>query len=198
MDNYLDISLGPDEVRYQQRRNSAERYDVARKVPGPDRLGPVETDFLTARDSVYIASVGLNGWPYVQHRGGPPGFIKVLGPTTIAWAERTGNRQYITAGHLAGDDRVSVMAMDYPGRRRLKLLGHATYAADPEPWVLEQLEVDGRVDGLVTIDVVAFDWNCPKFITPRYTAEEVRAIITPLEVRVEQLEAELAAVASSP
>lgn len=167
MDNYLDISCGPDEVQYQQRRNSAERYDAARNEAGPDGLGPAETDYLTNRDSVYIASVGSNGWPYVQHRGGPTGFMKILGPTTIAWAERTGNRQYITAGHLAGDDRVSVIAMDYPGRRRLKLLGHATYDPDPPPNTLERLDVDGRIDGLITIDVVAFDWNCPKFITPR-------------------------------
>jgi uncharacterized protein len=196
--NYFDVSFGPDEVEYQKRNNSAERYDAARQQGGPAGFGPGEAEFLTRRDSVYVASIGRNGWPYVQHRGGPGGFIMVTGPTTIAWAERTGNRQYITAGHLAVDDRVSVIAVDYPRRRRLKLLGHATYDADPSPTELERLGVEGRIDGLVTIDVVAFDWNCPKFITPRYTADEVRAITGPLQQRIERLEAQLATAGALP
>lgn len=189
MDNYFALTFGPDEITHQHSHNSAERYATATSRAGPDGLSSREIDYLTERDSFYLASVGANGWPYIQHRGGPAGFVKVVDAQTITWAERSGNRQYITAGHLDGDDRVSMIAVDYPTRRRLKLLGHARYQVDPAPEHLEHLDIDGPLDALITMRVVAFDWNCPKFITPRYTAEQVRALTTPLQQRIAELEA---------
>ncbi|NUS94652.1 MAG: pyridoxamine 5'-phosphate oxidase family protein [Nocardia sp.] len=156
-------------------------------------MGAAEAEFLQRRDSFYIASTGSNGWPYVQHRGGPAGFVKVVGPTRLVWGESLGNRQYITAGHLDADDRVAIIAVDYPNRKRLKVLGHARFDPDPAPDLLEQLEINGRLEGILTVEVVAFDWNCPKFITPRFTADEVRAATEPLRERISRLESELAA-----
>ena len=128
----------------------------------------------------------------MQHRGGPAGFLKVLDRTHLAWADRAGNRQYITAGNLDRDDRVAIIAVDYANRARLKLLGHARFEPEPDPQTLEQLDIDGRLEGLVTVEIVAFDWNCQRFITPRFTEEEVRAATEPLRARIAALEAVIA------
>ncbi|WP_280233727.1 pyridoxamine 5'-phosphate oxidase family protein [Nocardia cyriacigeorgica] len=194
MEHYFALTFGPDEQTHQRRQGSHGRYEhMLDAASAPDGIGEAEAEFLALRDSFYLASTGRNGWPYVQHRGGPAGFVKVLGPTRLAWAERPGNRQYITAGHLDHDDRIAMIAMDYPNRKRLKLLGHARFDPDPRAEVLEQLGVDGKLEGLMTVEVSAFDWNCPKLITPRFTADEVRALTDPLRQRIRQLEAELAA-----
>ena len=144
-------------------------------------LGPNEVEFIAARDSFYQGTVGQTGWPYVQHRGGPTGFLKVLGPRTIGYADFSGNRQYISVGNLGGDDRVSLFLMDYPDQRRLKIWGRARLLdEDEEPALLARLESPdyrARVERGVIITVEAFDWNCPKYITPRFTENEVRDLI---------------------
>jgi predicted pyridoxine 5'-phosphate oxidase superfamily flavin-nucleotide-binding protein len=143
-----------------------------------------------------MASVGETGWPYIQHRGGAPGFVKVLSPTQIAFADFRGNRQYVSAGNLSKDDRAALFFMDYPSRTRLKLLGHVhavDLAADPD--LAAQL-IDpayrAKVERAFVIDVEAFDWNCPQHITPRYTLEELEPAIGALKARIAELEAELA------
>ncbi len=143
-----------------------------------DRLGPDEAAFIGARDSFYIASVGETGWPYIQHRGGPKGFLRILDETTIGFADFSGNRQYVSVGNIAGDDRVSLFLMDYPSRTRLKILGRATLVGLEDAATLEKLIVPGyraRVERGLKIAVAAFDWNCPQHITPRYTLEELQA-----------------------
>ena len=198
MDRFFDLAFDADTLRHQRRRGSFERYEAARVLPVPAGLGEAEIEFLSRRDSFYLATVGASGWPYVQHRGGPAGFVKVVDPTHLAWAERSGNRQYVTAGHVDHDDRVALIAVDYPNRQRLKLLGHARFDPDPESDLLRRLEIEGRLEGLVTVEVAAFDWNCPKYITPRFTADEVRAVIEPLQRRIRQLEAVLATANHTP
>ncbi|MGY1945147.1 pyridoxamine 5'-phosphate oxidase family protein [Nocardia asiatica] len=194
MEHFFALTFGPDEQAHQRRQGSYGRYERALSAaPMLEGMGAAEAEFLTRRDSFYLASVGRNGWPYVQHRGGPAGFVKVLGPTRLAWAERTGNRQYITAGHLDNDDRVAMIAMDYPNRKRLKILGHARFDPDPDPEMLDREGIDGKLEGLMTVEVTAFDWNCPKLITPRFTADEVRDLTEPLRERIRQLERQLAA-----
>lgn len=142
------------------------------------KLSPYEIEFISARDSFYQGTVGENGWPYVQHRGGPTGFLKILGPHTIGYADFSGNRQYISVGNFAGDDRVSLFLMDYPGQRRLKIWGRARLIdEDAEPALVARLESPdyrARVERGVIIMVEAFDWNCPKYITPRFTEREIR------------------------
>ncbi|MCM2306686.1 MAG: pyridoxamine 5'-phosphate oxidase family protein [Sulfuritalea sp.] len=147
-------------------------------APETAELGAQEIEFISARDSFYQGTVGESGWPYVQHRGGPPGFLKVLGPRMIGYADFSGNRQYISVGNLDGDDRVSLFLMDYPGQRRLKIWGRARLIdEDAEPELLARVESPdyrARVERGVIVTVEAFDWNCPKYITPRFTEREVR------------------------
>ena len=193
MEHFLDVTTGEAAADHQRRRGSFHSYSQLVASPAPVGLGEAEADFLRRRDSFYLASVTDDGWPYVQHRGGPAGFVKVLDGTHVAWADRTGNRQYITAGNLDRDDRVAIIAVDYPNRTRLKLLGHARFDPDPDPATLEQLGIDGRLEGLVTVEIAAFDWNCPKFITPRFTIDEVQAASEPLRNRIAELEAIVAA-----
>ena len=142
-----------------------------------------------------MATVSESGWPYVQHRGGPPGFIKVLDPNTIGFADFRGNRQYVSVGNVMQDDRVSLILLDYPHRQRLKLLGHARVARPDEVELLAQLGTPGyraRVERGLVIRIEAFDWNCPQHITPRFTVAEVEAAAAPHRERIAGLERELA------
>jgi predicted pyridoxine 5'-phosphate oxidase superfamily flavin-nucleotide-binding protein len=177
MQRFHDLAFGDDARRHQRARGSFEAYAEGSHFPPPDGLGEYEIDFLQRRDSFYLSSVGENGWPYVQHRGGPPGFITVVDPTHIAWADRAGNKQFVTAGHLDANGRIAMIAVDYPNRQRLKLFGNASFDPEPDPAELERLGISGRLEGLVRVEVVAFDWNCPKYITPRYTEAEFRALV---------------------
>jgi predicted pyridoxine 5'-phosphate oxidase superfamily flavin-nucleotide-binding protein len=157
-----------------------------------DLLTPEEIEFISRRDSFYMASVTENGWPYVQHRGGKPGFLRVLSPSQLAFADYKGNRQMLSTGNLSANDRVALFLMDYPERNRLKILGHARIKdAREHPELVIQLaeqEVQPIVERFLIIDIVAFDWNCSKYITPRYTAEEVAQAIAPLNERIAELE----------
>src|SRR5437763_9121635 len=164
-------------------------------APERDALTEDEIAFIQARDSFYIATISENGWPYLQHRGGRPGFLRVLNPQTLAFADYRGNRQMLSTGNLAANDRVALFLMDYPQRTRLKILGHGRIEdARQRPELLKQLaEPDylGIVERLFFIELLSFDWNCPKYITPRYTAEEVQELVGPLKQRIAELEAKL-------
>lgn len=161
--------------------------------PERDPLTDDERNFIQARDSFYMATVSENGWPYVQHRGGKPGFLRVVSPTQLAFADYRGNRQMLTTGNLAAKDRVALFLMDYPRRERLKILGHARIEdARQHPELVAQFtepETQGIVERVILISVVSFDWNCPQYITPRYTAAEVEEAIAPLKTRIAELEA---------
>jgi hypothetical protein len=166
----------------QARMGSRDAYRAAELGDAEAvEFSPNEVEFIAARDSFYQGTVGENGWPYVQHRGGPAGFLKVLGPQTIGYADFSGNRQYISVGNLEGDDRVSLFLMDYPNQRRLKIWGRARLVdEDQDPALVARLESPdyrARVERGVIITVEAFDWNCPKYITPRFTEREVRDLV---------------------
>lgn len=146
-------------------------------------LGENEAAFIADRDSFYMASVGETGWPYVQHRGGPVGFTKVVDEKTLAFADFAGNRQYVSVGNFTKDDRVSLFFMDYLNRRRLKLLGRVTVIDPDDSTLLASPKTDSyraRVERGFLIHVEAFDWNCPQHITPRYTEAQVEELIAPL------------------
>lgn len=161
----------------------------------PDRLTEKEAAFIAARDSFYMATVSEDGWPYVQHRGGPPGFLKVLDDRTLAFADFRGNRQYISVGNLAVDDKVSLFLMDYGNRARLKILGRARIVArDADPALLDRLADKGygaKVERAMVIAVDSLDWNCSQHITPRFTQAEIADGIRELTDRIEHLEAQL-------
>ena len=141
----------------------------------PDPIGERERDFIEARDSFYLASITPDGWPYIQHRGGPPGFLRALGGNRIGFADYRGNRQHLSNANIGHEPRVSLFLMDYPNRRRLKLIGHAAITDDPA--LVEALMPAGYAalpERAYLIDVLGFDWNCPQHITPRFTEAEVR------------------------
>ena len=188
--NFLATLVSPAVLREQERYYGRSR-PVTPDGPG-DPLGEREAEFIAARDSFYMATVGEAGWPYVQHRGGPTGFLRVVTPTRLAFADYGGNRQLLTAGNLAVDDRVSLFLMDYAHRRRLKILGHARVADVREhPELREGLAVEdgAEVERVVVIDVVSFDWNCPQHITERFTRAEVEAAVEPLYREIDRLRA---------
>jgi uncharacterized protein len=187
---YLEIAVTPAVVEAQKRAFGRSRRVESGSARDP--LGAEEAEFIAARDSFYMATVSETGWPYIQHRGGRPGFLRIVDPHTLAFADYKGNRQLLSTGNLAANDRVSLFLMDYPRRERLKILGHARVSDSASELVEQLVEQDLRplVERLFFIEVISFDWNCPKFITPRYSEAEVEAIISPLKKRIAELEAE--------
>jgi predicted pyridoxine 5'-phosphate oxidase superfamily flavin-nucleotide-binding protein len=191
---FLDIASTPG-VRAAQEANGSlgmwERFDADRAF---DRFTEDEAAFIAARDSFYIASVSESGWPYVQHRGGPAGFLKVLDGRTLGFADFRGNRQYISLGNVAADDRVALILMDYPNRARLKILAHMEARdLNAEPGLAARLALPGykgRPERAFLLRLETFDWNCPQHITPRFTASEVESAVSPLRQRIAALEAE--------
>lgn len=150
-----------------------------------------ELEFIPTVDTFFMASVGENGWPYVQHRGGPKGFLKILDERTLGFADFAGNRQYISTGNVAHDDRVALILIDYAKRRRLKVWGRARIVHESdEPDLIARLEVPSyraRIERGYVIAVEAFDFNCPQHITPRFTEEEIGEWIAPLQQEIEAL-----------
>jgi uncharacterized protein len=183
-------------IKALQERYGSRRQYAKREASGfsQESLGPSETEFLAECDSFYMASVGANGWPYVQHRGGPQGFLKVIDEHTVAFADFRGNKQYISTGNLMTDDRVSLILVDYPRQARLKILGHVKIleGADGKEWVekLRDPNYDAVVERVFVIHVDAFDWNCQQHITPRFTEEQIETALSPIEKRMEGLERE--------
>ena len=191
---FLATTVTPDVLAAQQHY-----YGRAQAIPAQaanDPLGAEEAEFTARRDSFYMATVTSDGWPYIQHRGGPAGFLKVLDSRTLGFADFKGNRQLLSTGNLAARDRVSLFLMDYPRRERLKILGHARVLDAREDHDLANEltptpDLRGKVERLFLISVISFDWNCPQYITPRYTEEEVREAVAPLKQRIAELEAKL-------
>jgi uncharacterized protein len=193
---FAEIAFTPAVRAVQERMGSAAGYAkfLAPAAEGGDRLGPDEAAFVAARDGFYQATVSSTGWPYVQFRGGPAGFLKVLDERMIAYADLRGNRQYLSSGNLAGDDRISLILMDYANRRRLKIWGRAKLVditADPVLVArLHDPSYRARPERAVVITVEAFDWNCPQHIPQRLTIEELEPHLAPLRDQITSLNAE--------
>jgi uncharacterized protein len=194
--HFLNVVSTPAVKAIQTAQGSRAAYSTRDGDTARDLLTDSEAAFIATRDSFYMASVGETGWPYIQHRGGAPGFVKVLSPTQIAFADFRGNRQYVSAGNLSKDDRAALFFMDYPSRTRLKLLGHMRSVDLAADLNLAALLIDptyrAKVERAFVIDVEAFDWNCPQHITPRYTLDELEPAIGALKARIAELETELA------
>jgi predicted pyridoxine 5'-phosphate oxidase superfamily flavin-nucleotide-binding protein len=191
--NFGSLVFTPLVKALQEKYGSRRQYARLETGTGAvDRLGRDEVAFIGERDSFYLATVGASGWPYVQYRGGPEGFLKVIDDQTMAFADFRGNRQYISTGNLASDDRIALIMVDYPSRSRLKVLGHAQiYEGDESREWIKRLREPGSKDVIeraYVIRVEAFDWNCPQHITPRFTEEQIRQALAPFERRLEKLE----------
>lgn len=177
----------------QERYGSRRQYASIEKQGGsPNALGPGEREFLGERDTFYMASLGSTGWPYVQHRGGPKGFLKVIDNETIAFADFRGNKQYISTGNLMTDNRVALIFVDYPRQLRLKILGQVEiFEGDKaKDWLAKVGNPDYKAvtERVYVIHVEAFDWNCQQHIVPRFTEEEIREVLAPLEQQMEELQ----------
>jgi len=191
---FLDIAATPSVRAAQEANGSRKLWDRFHGDRAFDRFTDGEIAFIGARDSFYLASVSESGWPYVQHRGGPLGFLKVLDEKTLGFADFRGNRQYISLGNIATDDRVALILMDYPNRARLKILAHMEARdLDAESDLASRLAVPGykgKPERALLLHLETFDWNCPQHITPRFTAAEIEIAVTPLRARIAALEAE--------
>jgi uncharacterized protein len=190
---YLDMAFTDAVCRAQK-----QYYGRAGKIAGAserDPLGLAEVEFIAARDSFYLGSINESGWPYIQHRGGPTGFLRNINDTTLVFADYKGNQQLLSTGNVSVNDRVALFLMDYKNRERLKILGHARVEdvrLHSELVVqVSDANMRSRVERLVFIDVVSYDWNCPKYITPRYSVAEVEELTGPLRERIVELEAQL-------
>jgi uncharacterized protein len=191
---FLDIVSTPSVRAAQAANGSREVWERFAGHRAFDRLTDNEAAFIGARDSFYMATVSETGWPYVQHRGGPRGFLKVLDERTLGFADLRGNRQYISLGNAAADDRVALILMDYPNRTRLKILAHMEARdLDADPDLAARLALPGykgKAERAFLLHLETFDWNCPQHITPRFTAAEIETAMSPLRARIAALEAE--------
>jgi len=193
---FLDVAITPS-VEAAQAEMAADRIWANFKGRREfDRFRKSEIEFIVTRDSFYMASISETGWPYVQHRGGPPGFLKVVDEKTLAFADYRGNRQYISTGNFAANDRACLFLMDYPRRARLKIYAHVEKVAlDADPALRELVTDDAykaKLERIFRLRLEAFDWNCQQHITPRFTELEIAEAIRPLHERLAQLESEIA------
>ncbi|MDR6624413.1 pyridoxamine 5'-phosphate oxidase family protein [Caulobacter segnis] len=192
--SFLDLATSPSVRAAQAEMGVDHLWNPGRVDRQMETFTENEAAFIAERDSFYMASASQSGWPYVQYRGGPAGFLKVLDETTLAFADFRGNRQYISVGNLDADDRVALIMVDYPRRARLKILAHAErLALDAEPGLLERVtdpNYRARPERIFRLKLAAFDWNCPQHIVPRFTEAEISRAVQPLREQIQSLEAE--------
>ena len=195
---FLDIAMTPSVRTAQAAMGAAEQWGSFQGNRAFDRFTDRETTFIAERDSFYMATVSETGWPYVQHRGGAPGFLLVVDDQTLAFADYRGNRQYLSVGNLGADGRASLILVDYPARRRLKIFARVEIVAlDAAPALAAQLAGldEGAVpERIMLLHLEAFDWNCPQHITPRFTKRQIAEAVRPLYEKVGALEAENASL----
>jgi predicted pyridoxine 5'-phosphate oxidase superfamily flavin-nucleotide-binding protein len=181
---FFELMFTPSVQAEQARHGSRSAYARVTRRSGEPGLTDQELEFIAARDSFYLATISETGWPHLQHRGGPTGFVRSPAPDTIAWADFSGNRQYVSIGNTAVEARVALFFMDYPRQRRLKLLGRlSSFEIGERPDLRAVVETPGyraTIEHAVVVEVEAYDWNCPQHITPRYTTEEIDAARDPL------------------
>lgn len=196
MTNYSTLAFTDPVKKLQERYGSRSAYARQERYAYLDGLTGQETRFISQRDSFYMASIGENGFPYIQHRGGPKGFINVIDKDTIGFVDFVGNRQYISVGNIQTHPQVSLILVDYPRRTRLKIYATARISElSEEPELFNQLDpadYPHRPERMVVLAVSAYDWNCPQHIIPRYTAEEIADAMTERDDYIRRLETELA------
>lgn len=191
---FLDIAITPSVKAAQEANGHAALWTNFKGGRTFDRFTEAEAAFIAERDSFYMATVSETGWPYVQHRGGPKGFLRVLDDQTLAFADFRGNRQYLSVGNLAADNRASLFLMDYAARSRLKIFAR-TEVKDlkDDPELADAVATPGyrgKPERAMLLHLEAFDWNCPQFITPRFTEADIAQALAPVNQRIDELEAE--------
>ena len=192
----IDIAFTPAVKAQQERMGSRRGYArMAEKGGFNDKVDPRLRDFIAARDSFYVGTASADGRPYIQHRGGPAGFLKVLDDSTLAFADYSGNRQYISTGNLSENDQAFIFLMDYPNRNRIKIWGRAE-TVEGDQGLIEKVRDEGsnaKIERVFVFHIEAWDGNCPQYIQPRFTEEEIQAVVKKLQQRIADLEQELSA-----
>jgi len=191
---FLNISVTPSVRAVQESMGTDGMWGKRDAAHAPDHFGEREAAFIAARDSFFMATVSETGWPYLQHRGGPQGFLKILDDRTLAFADFRGNRQYVSVGNLSVDDRACLFMVDYARRARLKIFARVELVPLDEEPALAELVVDpayrAKVERIMKLKLEGFDWNCPQHIRPRFTEDEITEAIRPQHRRLAELEAE--------
>ena len=194
--NFAEIAFTPEVRKLQEQMGSRSSYARMERDVLQDGLTESEAEFISQRDSFYMASIGENGFPYIQHRGGPKGFIKVLDAKNLGFIDFKGNMQYITVGNLATNNNVSLIMVDYPAKTRLKIYARARIAElKDEPELFKFLDLENykfRPERMMVLNVEAYDWNCPQHITPRYTEGEIMELFATQINRIDELQTEIA------
>ena len=194
-DNFTELAFTAGVKAQQEKYETRTAYEkMERGGEFRNQLTWQEQGYIKNRDSFYLSSVGENGWPYMQFRGGPKGFLKVTGDNTLAFADFRGNGQYISTGNFLTNKKTVLFLMDYPKKQRLKIWAEAE-VLDPadHPELAEQVvlpDYEATVERIIVFKVHAFDWNCPQHITPRYTEEEIQGSQQVLSTRITELETE--------
>lgn len=200
--NYASLAFTDAIREMQEKLGSRKSYARLQEKSYVDGLTENEIVFISGRDSFYMASIGENGYPYIQHRGGPQGFIKVLDTKRLGIIDYKGNAQYITVGNITTNNNVALIMVDYPTRTRLKLYAKARVVQlEDDPVLYAQLNVEGyqsRPERMILFEVDAYDWNCPQHITPRYSIEEINKAFASQNEYISQLEAELKKLKDNP
>ncbi|MEK6155464.1 pyridoxamine 5'-phosphate oxidase family protein [Flavobacteriaceae bacterium 3-367] len=193
--NYSKLAFTDAIKEIQEKEGSRKGYEQMEQMILPDGLSYREMSFIKERDSFYVASYGENGFPYIQHRGGPKGFLKFIDTKTLGFLDFRGNKQYITTGNVKTHIKVSLFLMDYLNRTRLKIYAEAEVVSLTErPDLLEMLQLEGykyKAERIFLFHVKAFDWNCPQHITPRYTVEDISKLAKEREDYIEHLKGEI-------
>jgi len=196
--NYGEIAFAPAVKALQERLGSRRSYARMERDTYVDGLTENETGFIANMDSFYMATIGANGYPYIQYRGGPKGFLKVLDVKRLGFIDFRGNMQYISAGNIATNNKVSIIMVDYPARQRLKIFAQANIVelADNQD-LYESLDLEGydfRPERMMVFDIEAYDWNCPQHIIQRYTLEEIQEAFASQREEIARLKAEIEAL----
>lgn len=189
MDNFATHMFSDAAKAEQEKAGTKAKYSHVYQTRLTDGLGDNEKEFIETRTSFYIASIVESGFPYIQHRGGPTGFLQVMDSETIGFADYKGNKQFITQGNLVTNNKVSLFLMDYPRKARLKMIGEAIMtpaADDPELAAKLSQEGQGPVERITTIKVTAIDWHCPQYITSRFSEEEIAEMFTPRMAEIDR------------
>jgi predicted pyridoxine 5'-phosphate oxidase superfamily flavin-nucleotide-binding protein len=200
--NYASLAFTDAVREIQEKLGSRKSYARMEQRSYVDGLTENEIEFIAARDSFYMATIGENGYPYIQHRGGPRGFIKVLNAKQLGIIDYKGNAQYISAGNMVTNHHAALIVIDYPTRTRLKLYAQArTVELEDDPALYAKLDTEGyeyRAERMMVFEVEAYDWNCPQHITPRYTLEEIDKAFASQRAYISQLEAEIKRLKEKP
>ncbi len=193
--NFASLAFTPAVKAMQEKLGSRSSYARMERDTYVDGLTENEIDFISQRDSFYMSSIGENGFPYIQHRGGPKGFVKVLDVKRIGFIDFRGNMQYISVGNIATNNNVALIIVDYPARTRLKILAKATIVELKDDLALYDLldlsDYKFKPERMMVLDIEAYDWNCPQHITPRYTLEDIESAFAGQQNQITKLQAEV-------